>query len=817
MTNALFLENPAETAVAAVAGGSGSTTAALTQQTAQFTSITTNTDPVSGLVDRIYSGFQTSLSAVLAGLPATKVNSISIFADTLVLDVPAVNTSGLILMVRELDVSGLNGQPLTIAPDAGNQAAAQFLVGAATGGTFSVAMAAQPSAVTVPPVSMASLNAAGYVAEAGGALTAIPSGPASVQDLVSRSWALNSLQASFAGAAWLIDNGSPDSRTAAQQMLGWVVQCTSSLATAELVMPSNYAQLYNQAAALVVTLNVAAGAYYVPVLSGDYYTNRIGQLLTVLQDYESRMATLDTQTDISAAVASVSASLKDTAGIEVGPLQVQLDNISANTKSLFADIMRLRGDFLLQSQTASTAFNVLGIAIALDGIKQRLKADLEMAVSVISLGFDAVKVYEGDAEGLKSGIEDGAKAIENLIELIETMEGGDSGDDLSQAAVELLESQQALMGSVLNGRLLWQQALANQSGGVLPASLAAITLDPATSWDNYVIGARTQIGILKRSLESDAQDKADLYLASLEILAGYGKAISSTFVAYVAQLVQATVVIAQIKAAKDVEATWAATQANATSEAEQLAALKALVQARANAVKRSIYVAWTYYASSYFYLTFSAPPRTLHVDMSAAEFADALSGVAEWVASAIQQTSPGNAVMLPSTQAQIELDFTIVQPGSEQSPSDAALLQQNADGGWSLRWVVPLGTSQLEGVLPNGGLCAIWISNATFLLDGVTANSKGNVIALVGTSGTYQNGFGPQAAHTFVTKGLQGNYGYHVAAGTVFIPWSIDASVYMTPTPYTQWTMTLPPDGGDPRTATRLRAQFTIAFLTPAA
>ena len=136
-------------------------------------------------------------------------------------------------------------------------------------------------------------------------------------------------------------------------------------------------------------------------------------------------------------------------------------------------------------------------------------------------------------------------------------------------------------------------------------------------------------------------------------------------------------------------------------------------------------------------------------------------------------------------------------------------------GGWTLNWAVPIGTSQLEGVLPNRGECAIWISEASFFLDGVTPNSKNNVISVVSTSGTYENGFGPQADYTFVTKGLSGNYLYHADSGTVFGPWQIDTAVYMTPTPYTQWTMTLPSDGGDPSTATQLRMSLTVAFLTP--
>lgn len=786
---------------------------ALARQTSQYDSLVSNTDPVSGLVDVVFCGLNTSLSKVLTGLPAGRANSVAIFADTLDLDVASVKASGLILMVREVNISGLNGNPLLV--ETTGEGLFQFLIGGVQGGTFSVATPGQPAAVS-PSVGIDPLNAVTFFQSvAGGALTPVPSA-GSVQDLVSRSWSLNSLKASYGAAAGLMDDGSPDAIATALGMFAWVVACTSSLATANLEMPSDYSELYNQAAALLVTLNVAPGAVFVPVLSGAFYSQQMDRLLMGLRDYESRMSTLDTQQDIALAVATVSAGLKDTAGFETAPLQVQLDNILANTKSLYDDIVELRGNFMRQTHTASTAFAVLGTAISLGNIKKKLSAELELAMSVISLGFDAVKTSEGDTGGLKDGIEDSAKAITNLIELIDAAQDGGAGDDLTSGAKELLESQQRLMGTVLNGRLLWEQALANRSGGVLPASLAGITIDPATNWDNYMAAAEAKLSILKReNSDSDAQDKVDTYLASLKILAGYGKAISAKFAAYVGQLVQATVVIAQIKAAGDVEARWADTQAKATTDAEKLAALKGLIQGRSDAIKRSIYVAWTYYAASFFYLTFTAPPRALHVDMNAAAFEDALSGVADWVARAIGSAPDGTHVQLPSTQAQIELDFAVLPPGASVSGADTALLEGTSDGGWLLTWVVPIGTNQLEGVLPNNGQCAIWISEAAFFLEGVTPNSKNNVIAVVATSGSYENGFGPQAEHTFVTKGLSGNYAYHVADQTVFSPWVVNTAVYMTPTPYTQWTMTLPANGGDPSSATRLRMMLTVAFLTP--
>jgi hypothetical protein len=173
-------------------------------------------------------------------------------------------------------------------------------------------------------------------------------------------------------------------------------------------------------------------------------------------------------------------------------------------------------------------------------------------------------------------------------------------------------------------------------------------------------------------------------------------------------------------------------------------------------------------------------------------------------------------VQLPSDNAQIELNFEILQAGGTVAigDTDVALLSQLADGTWSVVFTVPIGTDQLEGVLPDNGNVAIWISQASFFFDGITPNSKGNVIATVSTSGTYQNGFGQSASYTFVTKGLSGAYAYTAAGNSVYSPWAINTAVYMTPTPYTQWNITLAPDSGDPSTATRLHVLLKIAYTS---
>jgi hypothetical protein len=87
------------------------------------------------------------------------------------------------------------------------------------------------------------------------------------------------------------------------------------------------------------------------------------------------------------------------------------------------------------------------------------------------------------------------------------------------------------------------------------------------------------------------------------------------------------------------------------------------------------------------------------------------------------------------------------------------------------------------------------------------------VLLNVATSGSYQNGFGATQAHSFVTTGFESYFGYDAAQETPYIRWRVDTKVYMTPTPFTQWTITFDPDGGDPSGITELRMDMTVAFL----
>jgi hypothetical protein len=798
----------------------------LNQQAAGYSSLTAATDPVTGRVSIISAGLQVTLSAVLAAAAGSTISEIIIYADTLTVDTELVAASGLTVIARSVDVSAVKPGGLRLATPASGSAVAELLVGSTIGGPLTIAASA-PARGQTPyrvPVGTKPAKALLYTVSADGSADAEELGDAaSLQDLIDRPWALNSYKASYTAAAGLMDSAASGDRAVAQAMFNWIVAGVGALSLGGATIPSDFLELYNQAGALLVTLNVAPGGFFVPILSGDMYQSQIQGLISALAGYENGLNTLAVETDIAAAVASVSSTLQSTSLDEVAPLQAQLSNVQDNIAALYASIITLRSDFVLQADQANTDYLNLAAAVARMEIAEFLQDTLSTAMSVTSLGVDVARGSEGDVssvdDGMRSlneGVTSGLKALDDLQM---TPPGGEG---LVDEAKLLMNMQLALMTAFQAATILWAQSQQDGGGDPLPSSLEVVDIDPSLVWDNYMIQAEAVLTSVKEDIGSgsqDAQDAANAYLASLQILAGYGKAIDGKFVAYSDQAAQGTVLQTQIAAAQAVAARWQQQEAAANSDEEKLAILTGILQSRADALKRAIFVAWTYYRASYYYVNLVEPPVAITLAMTSAQMQDAFASVSNWVAQLLGTATDGQHVILPNNDVQISFTFPLRVAGNTRQTvapgADVALLTPAANGKPAqISWTIPIGDAQLQGVLPNDGDVAIWITSIQFSLDGVAANQKGNVLFSVATSGTYQNGFGPQAAQSFFSKGLKGDYGYTAASGVAYIPWQIPTAVYMTPTPYTQWTLNFYPDGGDPTNATNLNLTMQIAYLS---
>lgn len=814
----------------------------LETKTKNFRTLKINRDPGGLFAEAIFSGFQVKLSEIEPHFPVGGGSSLTIFADTLIVDTPVFDAQGVVVMARNLDLSLFAGSPALLRVPSTDQGMAigQFLIQGAGGATFKLMTdqaTSEAGAFTIP-MGENPLQVLNYIVNADGTTSHnIETDATSLQDLVGGILSLNTLKSSFTAASWLMNSEVADDRATAQSMLSWVTACIHALGKGATV-PGDFAELYNQAAALLVTLNVATGTYYVPVLSSEFYKNQVDGLLNTAQSYEDKLDTLNVQGDIQKAVEDVSQTLQGVAQDETVPLQTDLNNIEQNLENLRHDVQTLQSQFEIQQLNASGKFVLLQNAILTKKVDDFLNAAVNMVFDIANIGVSAAKLYVGDPSGIKDAAEAAkasAEAVGNMVEGVQTLvttaqnakkmiagitSPPPGGQNLLTQANQLIQAQVQLMSMFQASAVMWNDA--KTSGGMsavqLPTTLGSVSIDPSLAWDNFMIQVEAQLTSLKDSLTSGSnvakvQSAANQYLASLKILAQYGKAINAKYVAYSQQFARASVVNAQIQAAQSIESRWSALSQQAKSEEEKLGALKGIIQTRMDAIKRSVYTAWIYYRNSYFHLYFKNPPVTINIDMSVAEFKEAFVQVSSWVQRLIGDVPENQKIRLPDDSVTIPLEFSIVRQDADIVQTDTALLtpakdQQPA----TITWSIPIGTQQLKGLLPSGGNVAIWIKEAKFFLDGMQPNSRGRVLAKVSTSGTYSNGFGPSNTYSFVSKGLEGNYGYILASSSVYDPWDIDTTVYMTPTLYTQWTMVFDQEGGDPNQVTTLHMDLTVSY-----
>jgi CII-binding regulator of phage lambda lysogenization HflD len=789
--------------------------ASLNEKTQGYRTLRVSKDPVSGeIVETLFCGLEVKLSELVSGFSFGGSSALMVYADTLVIDAPSFDAQGTVVAARSVDATALEGSPFPVrVPPAGGTAVVEAMIGEVAGGplalTTTIASGAAPGFVV--PTGTAPLQTVLFtVADDGTVKSQVKSDPADVSDLVGRPFGLNSLRASLTAAAWLMDSSDEGDVATAASMLEWVVSCVPSCGPG---LPAAFLDVYHQAAALLVSLNVSPGTYYVPVLSSAFYKDHANGLLDALTTYEQNLATLEQAVDIDQAVQQVSATLQEVAKDEVKPLEVQLKNIEANIAELSTGISRLANELDLQYDETKTQFALMQGAIAQEKITAFLEAGLSLALDAVKIGGDipgAAKNPTQVADAITVFVS-GVQTATSAIEAITSAPAGDEG--LLTQAQALMQMQAALLTSYQAAVVLWAQMQGSGGGVDLPGGLGLVSVDPGLAWDNFLARAQAELASIKEQVGSaEAQAQADQYGADLTILAQYGKALNTKVVSYSEQLAQASVTTAQIAAAKSVGARWKELEAAAHSDAERLAALQGLIQTSADSIKRSIYVAWVDYRSSYFYLYFQEPPA-ITLDMDAAALRTAFAQVSDWVAELLGDSPGGGTVKLPSTNVNIAFQFPIVRGGVENgAATDVALLTQPRGGKSTLTWNIPIGDAQLKGVLPDGGDVAIWIDSAQFFVDGVKANDKGNVIVDVATSGVYQNGYGPKQSYSFVTHGLDGPYAYTLNGPHVYSPWSIDPAVYMTPTPFTQWVMTFDDDGGDPTDAKSLDVELVVAY-----
>ena len=236
---------------------------ALNKREESYHSLAVQKDPSGKTVDDVlYVGLHVKLSELVSGYAPSGSTTLTIFVDTLVVDVADFPARGNVIVARSVDLTAMPGgpQPIKLAAPASDTAVVEILAGSVTGGELEVA---GPDGVAHRiPSGVAPLQAAFVMVDSKGVTTtAIKEESDDITDLTGRVYALNSLKASFGAASWLMNSDEASSTALAQRMLSWVAACTATAASGN----NDYAVLNRQAAPLLMELNVAPGIMNSPV------------------------------------------------------------------------------------------------------------------------------------------------------------------------------------------------------------------------------------------------------------------------------------------------------------------------------------------------------------------------------------------------------------------------------------------------------------------------------------------------------------------------------------------------------------------------
>lgn len=157
-----------------------------------------------------FSGLQVKLSELAAYAPSGGGSTMAIWADTVIVDNPSFDWDANIIVARRIDVSMLQGAAMPIMiPAKGRNTVCEFLLGAvADGQQFQLTTTSNASgqAEFSVPASVSPLQIVYFMVDPDGSTrNQVNSQVDELRDLLCRPWALNSRQASFTAASWLMD------------------------------------------------------------------------------------------------------------------------------------------------------------------------------------------------------------------------------------------------------------------------------------------------------------------------------------------------------------------------------------------------------------------------------------------------------------------------------------------------------------------------------------------------------------------------------------------------------------------------------------
>ena len=710
---------------------------------------------------------------------------------------------GVSIVARSIQVSG--SATLDI------QGGGLQLVTAGISGSLAVAFldgAGAPVGAPTPLVLSGVASPQVLTVSVGGAL-AVATDASDIADVVHPPWSILSVQISSAIAGVLVDEDTLDAMNLAAGMVAWVTGCGQALlqeqaayANVDFVDVASF--VASAIGLLTYTQAAASGATYVPILSTDLYQSQITALLAVAATYDQQITAWQSQENLAGLLSGFTATLQfinsqaetpllTTLGslasqsalleTQVGNACVQLDLIVGTLPDLQQALVQAIQD-QFQQELVTTALDVfttvatlyLGAGAALVGDPEilagntgkMLKAALEIGKEFVTAGRTTIA----------SAINEGAAAATT------TPTGGSLAT--SQQGAQVMAASIASFGQASS--TLWSvvgAAIANAPRQIdfSPDFLSAVAqmpdisgfstggLDPVTYWNAIVV--QTQAAIQPNA----TLPAAVAYLEAVQLCATYGASLGDLQMKLLDLYTAGIDAFMRLQAAYQARAAWSQLQSALVSEEDQAAAAIGLLQRGYLDVKRQLVAAVGEYRAAFQYQWLQTPSIQVDVSMDFLTLQQQAQGSVTSLASVLAGTTGG---LVRPRQTFTSITSTIQQ--------GAGPLFTNVNGQGQARWSIPITDTSLSSQL--AGNTAIYLTEATFALVGGT--QSGSVQLAVATSGSYDNQLGTSVSRFVSQPVSMTNIYAPTQPPTYTTKWEFaDASAYMAPAPYTDWTLTV--------------------------
>ena len=774
------------------------TTAASLIASDPLAALITTVTPVGGYVSMaLHAELADVVSAATKAGPLTgplviAVDTLEIAAGYTVIAAPGVDIKARAVVI--------DGGPATVVIRSDTPAGIQ-LTTAGISGTLNVTFQqADGTPIAGPgngPVAMRGLAYPQVITAAAASAASPSTAQVDVADSLHEPWAIVALEVSAAIAATLVDQGSEGALEFAADMLGWVAGGCSALIARKADFPTvdfgNLASLQTTAVGLLsFTQAQASGATYVPVLSADRYQQQIDSLLGLAQTYDAKVTAFQGQQNIDQLLASFAETLSDTYQEAETPLLNALQRLAAESGAVQGQLANAAVQLKEVSATLPSLQQALEQAIADEFQQELVKAAVDTLATVLELyvAVGAILLFESP----DSVIQIAMGIVQQLIQLGE--EGIDEAisKDAESAAQPPTAPQdfdgtkqgaQYLAGSLASfGQavtLLWaavSQAASSQPPNLSPDLASAVDqlpdlsgfsiggLDPVTYWQTVVIQTTASVQPHKDLPQAAA------YLEAVQLAATYGSAVGDLQMKLLELYTQGMTAFDQLVAAYQAQASWTKLQNSLTSEAEQVAAAIGLLQRGYLNIKRSLVLAVENYRAAFLYQWLQ--PADVQIDVSMDLVA--LKQAANDSITGLNQVLAGT----PTGPVRPRQDFQSVHYHVTQP------LFTEVNGQPQAQFTIDptVLAEQLNGNT------ALFLSAATFELESGT--QSGEVELQIATSGHYTNQLGKNVFR-FVSQPVSMTNDYYPGTPPTWVTkWQFaDPALYLAPTPYTNWTLTV--------------------------